>query len=81
MDIFKTFHNKQTVVAETVGFRFEVDLCKSVPIIIGFFVVMDNTGTFHTNKRINTENVGFRFEAGLFKSASMILGSGCYGQP
>ena len=29
------FHHRRTVAAETVGFRFEEDLFKSVPIIIG----------------------------------------------
>ena len=33
-DNIETFHYKKMVAAETVGFRFESDLFKSVPIII-----------------------------------------------
>ena len=79
MDNIETFHIQTTVVAETVGFVFEANLCKSVPIII-VFVVMDNTGKYHKQKIVVAETVGFRFEADLFKSVAMILVSGCHGQ-
>ena len=36
MDNIETFHNKKMVVAETGGLRFEADLFKSVPILLGF---------------------------------------------
>ena len=36
MDNIETFHNEKNVVAETVGFRLEADLFKSVQIIQGF---------------------------------------------
>ena len=32
----ETFHHKKRVAAETVGFRFEADLFKWVPMILGF---------------------------------------------
>ena len=35
MDNTETLHNKKIVVAESVGFRFEADLAKSVTITIG----------------------------------------------
>ena len=60
MSNIETFHNKEAVVAETVGFRFEVDLCKSVPSIKCFLVVMDNTGTFHKDKMVVAETVAYR---------------------
>ena len=41
MDNMEMFHHKKMVAAENVGFRFEADLFKSVPVIISF-VVMDN---------------------------------------
>ena len=36
MDNAETFQNMKMVVAESVGFRFEADLFKSVAINIGF---------------------------------------------
>ena len=36
MDNIEMYHNKKKVAAETVGFKFEADLFKSVQIIIGF---------------------------------------------
>ena len=36
MDNIETFHYKKTVVAETVVFKFEADLFKSVPMIVSF---------------------------------------------
>ena len=35
MDNIETFHHKNTVAAETVGFRFEADFFKSVPMFLG----------------------------------------------
>ena len=32
----ETFRHKKMVAAENVGFRFEVDFFKSVPMILGF---------------------------------------------
>ena len=66
MGNIETFHNKKTVVVETVGFWFEADLCKSVPIIIGL-VVIDNTGTFHKHKMVVAETVAYRVEADFIK--------------
>ena len=58
MDKTKTFHSKRMVVTETVGFRFEADPFKSVPIIISF-VVVDNVETFQNQNMIAAETVGF----------------------
>ena len=67
------------VAAEAVGFRFEADLFKSVPMIPGFGS-HDNTETFHNQTIVVADTVGFRFEADLFKSVPIILGFGCRGQ-
>ena len=37
MDNIETFHNKNVVAVETVGFRFKADLFKSVLIIVCFW--------------------------------------------
>ena len=79
MDNTETFHNKSMVVAESVGFRFEADPFKSVPMILGL-AVMDNIETFQSQKTVAAENVGFRGEADLFKSVPMFLGFGYHGQ-
>ena len=34
MDNIETFHHKKIITAETVGFRFEADLFKLVPMIL-----------------------------------------------
>ena len=36
MDNIETLHHKRVVAAETVGFIFEADLFKSVPMILSF---------------------------------------------
>ena len=76
MDSIETFHHKPDVVADTVGFRFEADLFKSVLTTIGF-VVVDNIETFHHQKMFAAESFDFRFEAHFFKSVPMILGCRC----
>ena len=55
MDSIETFQNQNMVTAQTVGFRFEADLFKSVQIIIGF----DCHGI------VAAETGGVRFEADL----------------
>ena len=77
MDNTETLHNQKMVVAETVGFRIEADLCTSVPIILGFAVV-DNIKCFHHKKMDAAEKLDFRSEAHLFKFEPMILGFACH---
>ena len=36
MDDIETIHHKKMIVAETMGFKFQADLFKSVPMIIGW---------------------------------------------
>ena len=85
MDNIETFHNTKTIAAEIVGFAFEADLSKSVPMF-SVLVVMDNTETFHNEKKVVAATVGFIFEADFFKSVQIIQGSGghehvCYVSP
>ena len=79
MDNTKTFHNKEKVVAETVGFRFESDLFLSAPNIISV-VVVDNVETSQNQNMVAAETVGFRFEADPFKSEQIVIGYGCHEQ-
>ena len=65
------------VVAENVGFMFEADVFKSVPMI-PCFGRHGQHGTFHHKKPVVAEHVGFIFETDLFKSAPMFLSSGCH---
>ena len=79
MDNIETLHKNRKVVAESVGFRFEAELFKSVPKILGL-AVMDNMETFHHKRMVASETVGFMFEAHFFKSVSIIIGFGCHVQ-
>ena len=74
MDNIEIFHNKKVVAAETVGFRFEADLSKSVPIII-CYVVVDNIEAFQNQNMVAAETVGFRFEVDFFKTVQLIIES------
>ena len=58
MDHTETFLNKTMVDEETVGFRFEADLFKAVPMIISLSV-MDDTETFPNQNMVAAETVGF----------------------
>ena len=75
----ETFHHKRIVAAETVGFRFEAELFKVVPMIISF-AAMDNIETFQNQNMVTAEIVGFGLEADLFKAVQIIIGFGCHGQ-
>ena len=66
MHSIETFQNQKMVDAENAGFKFEVDLFKSIQIIMAL-VVIDNIETFDHTKIVVAENVGFRFKADLFK--------------
>ena len=79
MDNIETLHKKRMVVPETFGFRFEADLFKSVPTILGL-AVMDNMEVFHHKRMVASETVGFMFEAHFFKSVSILIGFGCHAQ-
>ena len=56
METTDTFHNKKMMVAENVGFKFEAGLFKSIPMILGFYV-MDNVETFRHKKMVAAETV------------------------
>ena len=79
MHNIETFHNKKTVSAETVGFRFEANLFKSVPMF-RFWLSWTTLRRFTNRKWLLAETARFTFEADLFKSGPMILGFGCHGQ-
>ena len=79
MDNIETLHHKKTVAADIVGFKFEADLFKPVPMFLGL-AALDSTETFHNQKMVVAETGGFRFEADLFKSVPMIPGFGRRGQ-
>ena len=72
-------HNKKMVVAETVGFKFEAGLFKSVPIIMSS-VVADNIETFQNQNMVVVETVACGFEADLFKSVQRSRGFGYHRQ-
>ena len=75
MDNIETCHYTKTIAAENVGFGFEADLFKSVPMFL-VLIVIDNTETFHNEKMVVAATIGFRFEADLFKSVQIIQGFG-----
>ena len=67
------------VVADTVCFKFEADLFKSVQVFLGFCCHGQRWDVSQSEKGV-AETVGFNLEADLFKSIPMIPGFGGHGQ-
>ena len=80
MDNIEALHNKNIVVAETVGFRFEADFSSNQYRSSRALAVMDNIEALHHKKTVAADIVGFKFEADLFKSVPMIFCFGCHGK-
>ena len=76
MGSIETFRHKKMFSAETVGFRFEADLFKSVAMIVG-------CGSHWQHWDVSPSKNGCgrnRWLADLFKSAPMIPWFRCHGQ-